>query len=182
LRIGKDTTPDVIRLRNIRVESVYPMIIKMANEHFRGMSDDNRAEIIQEGAMGAMIAAERYDEHHEPAAMFATFARFWIAYKMMRAARKLCSPRLAPMHDNEAQAGACERSARAFRTVESNVDYARVRPLMAKCKPLEVAVLIRHVAHGESMRSIGEVHGVSRQYVNQVKIAALERMREELAC
>lgn len=181
LSLSKDMLPEAVSQRNARVESVYPMIVGMANEWFQGMTPDNRADVIQEGVMGAMIAAERYDANHEPAAMFSTYARWWITYKMLRAARALSNSRLVMMHENESWGGACERSARAFRTVEANVAYDHVRPLLAKCKPIEVAVLIRHVAHGESMRSIGEVHGVSRQYVNQVKKTALQHIRAELA-
>lgn len=166
--------------RNALVESVYPMIKGMANDLFHWMDPDNRADIIQEGVLGAMRAAERYDAQHEPATTFSTFARSWIRFRMLRAAKALVNPRLVLMHENEAWGGACETSARAFATVEAQESFSHIRPLLARLKPIEIAVLIRHIAYGESMRSIGHGHGVSRQYVNQAKNAALRHIRDEL--
>jgi RNA polymerase primary sigma factor len=177
---------DLIELRNALVEANQGLVISIAKRYTNGHIPIE--DLIQEGNLGLIIAAERFDT--ERGCQFSTYAVYWIRDYISRAARKAMrdyellslDKSMGEYEDSTlVESIIDENGPLPYEVAEQNEQIQFVAEMVSCLKPQERRIIeLRFGLNGEiehSFEEIGEPLNLSKERVRQIEVKALKRLR-----
>ena len=179
---------DIIELRNVLVEANYGLVISIVKKYANVYVPIE--DLIQEGNLGLIAAAERFDTGR--GCQFSTYAVWRIRDYVSRATRNMTMNGrevlsldlpvgedgdniLADLIPDENTVSPCELA-------EKNELKELVTEMVSCLKPRERRVIELHFGLNgtpeHSLEETGEILGISKERVRQIEVKALGRLRK----
>ena len=156
-------------------------------------------DLVQEGNLGLLVAAERFDE--SKGVKFFTYAFYWVRSYIQKYVQAMCGPGFqedSECHpenmtssrnvlENELIPVSVEQIAGEVFPADVQIDFGRLESSLRALSRRDLYILIETVVKGRTLESVGEtlpkaVNGrvLSRERVRQIRQASLETLHKSL--
>lgn len=146
-----------------------PLVRSVVKEYTGyGVSFD---DLFQEGVLGLIEAQKRFDPGRET--KFSTYATYWVKKKVLETLSNENKESHSSLHEQETEA------VTGPGTVEQKVKRMLPQIYREKSFPgIEKKILGLSLEQGKPLNEIGEILGMSRERVRQLKKRALRRIKK----
>ncbi len=159
---------------NAIVESVLPLIFREAARICR-TRPEFLLDVVSDGNLSLTYAIKSYDAHK---ARFTTWCVNYAKLKMFDRFRKLCKRRLTCNSDELILQAADHHREVDMAAIQEM--YSHVASILPNVRKRDCECLLRWV-DGETLQSIGDSYGLSRERIRQLVQAAISDIRANLA-
>lgn len=169
------------------------IIYKLANRYYtEGTSSIDKEDLIQEGYLGLIAAADKYDPDNEKKAQFLTYAIYWINQKMSRFVRTRCTNEETSLNTPIGDEGDSELMDYiegvdyGFENVEEQLYIKQLREeldqVMNQYNTLKEREIIKlHYGWDTNkempLTDIGEIFDITKERIRQIESRALGKIR-----
>lgn len=152
-------------------------IKKMANKYG---NSNNKEDLVNEGVIGLLIAAQRYDESHE--VKFLTYASHWI-YKYMVMYLKDQSKYVPSKEKTDGYNLVDEEMSMESQTEVSHITEKITREMLKEnCTERDLHIIKARYLNSdpETLQTLADNYGVSRERIRQIEGKWINFIKEKL--
>jgi RNA polymerase primary sigma factor/RNA polymerase sporulation-specific sigma factor len=170
------------------------MLNRIVNKYYtEGTNSIDREDLVQEGYMGLMAAANKYDFNNPKKAQFITYAIYWVNQRINRFVKTRCTNEEISLNTPKGEDGDMELLDYiegvdySFENVEEQIYRQQLRKELEELmlnhntlKEREILKLHYGWDSGKCMtlQDIGELYDVTRSRIQNIEIVALRKLRQ----